>query len=160
MGPLQEVLARHSNRSAASATEYLRRSNLLDRYPAGSGLWFVGRMDRLLAANPAGPGVGPFQFGKDWWEGSKLVIASVISSPLRLDIHLENQCESAATAERMANAFKAVLAILRAVPEGDSNSPNYALLLAAVAIRQSGESVLFDWHWDPKMLALLTGDSR
>ena len=160
VGHLQGILERYSNPLAGSATQYLGQNGLLQRYPARSGLWFVGRMDRLLTVNPAGPGVGPFQFGMDWWEGSKLVIANVVSSPLRLDIHLENQCESAATAERMANAFKAVLAILQAVPEGDSNSPNYAPLLAAVAIRQSGESVLFDWHWDPKMLALLTGDSR
>ena len=160
LAPLQQVFERHANRAAFSATDYVGQAGWLQRYPAGSGLWFVGRMEQLLAGNPAGPGVGPLQFGGDWWEGSRLVIANVISGPLRLDIHIENQCESAAAAGRMANAFKAVLAILQAVPEAESAAPNYAPLLAAVAIRQSGESVYLDWRWDARMLALLTGESR
>jgi hypothetical protein len=157
---LRDVVGRQSNRSTASALESLDQLGLLERFPDGSGLWLVAWMDRLLATNPEGPGLGPFQFGKDWWEGSKLVTASILASPLRLDIHLQNQCENAATAERMANALRAVLAILKAVPEGGSGGRNYGPLLAAIAIRQSDESVLLDWSWNPQMLALLTEESK
>lgn len=160
VGHLRGILERSANRTAVTAAAELREQGWLQRYPAGSGLWFVGRMDRVLKTNPEGAGIGPFHFGKEWWEGSKVVFASVVSSPLHLDIHLESQCESAAAAARMANAFKAVLAILRAVPKGESESPNYAPLLAAVAIRQSDAAVLLDWHWDPQMLALLAPQDR
>ncbi|MBI3933867.1 MAG: hypothetical protein HY316_04190 [Acidobacteria bacterium] len=159
---LMGVLDRFAGNSPGSAAEELGRNGLLDRYPANNGLWFVGRMERLLALNPEGPSIGPFQFGKDWWEGSKMVIASVVSSPLHLDVHLENQCQDAASAERMANAFQAVLAIVQAVrpPEGTSNGTDYSPLLAALTIRQADESVFMDWHWDASMLALLAGESR
>jgi hypothetical protein len=96
----------------------------------------------------------------DWWAGSKTIIASVAASPLQLDIHLENQCESDSSAERIANRFKAILAILQAVPQADTARPDYGPLLAAVTIRQSGKSVYLDWKWDLRMLALLTGDAR
>ena len=161
-GNLTRLVDRYANRSGGSAKDELGRSGLLERYPAGSGLWFVGRTERLFESDPAGPSLGPFQFGKDWWQGSRIVIASVVSSPLHLDIHLESQCDNAASAERMANAFRAVLAILRAVPpsQSESKGPDYAPLLAAVAIRQAEASVFIDWHWDASMLAMLAEGTR
>jgi hypothetical protein len=127
-----------------------------------SGLAIFARMDRLLDANPAGVRIGPFQFGKEWLQGSKMMAGSVNSGPLSLDIHLDDQCEDAASAARIANSFKAVLAILRAVPsrQGSSSKSDLATLLTVLSIRPEGNSVLVDWRATPGMLVELLGNAK
>jgi hypothetical protein len=153
---LEAVLDRAAGLSAGSAKDDLTFAGVMGSYPSGAGLWVFGRMDRLVAKNPQGPDLGPMQLGKDWWQGSRTLLASVVSSPLHLDVHLENQCDSAASAQHMAAGFSALLTILKAVqPPKGSQKPDYTPLLAAIAIRQQESSVYLDWHWDPSMIALL-----
>ncbi|HWP83560.1 MAG TPA: hypothetical protein VNN17_00080 [Terriglobia bacterium] len=154
----EETIARYSEAALSSAKTDLEQRGLWNRGLEGAGVWFAGRTERLLAANGSGPGVASFLLGRDWWAGSRLVLGRVVSSPLRLDIQIENQCESAVAAERMAGAFKTLLALLRSAPGRNAGGAKYAPLLETVEIRQQGDSVLFDWQWDSRMLALLAED--
>jgi hypothetical protein len=154
---LNETLDRHSGGLAGTAGDDLRRGGELAVSPAGKGLWFVGRTDRLYADNPAGPRAGPFQFGREWFEGSQTITAWIASSPLNLEIELRSQYADAASAQRSGNAFRAVLAVLQAIPSQPvaEGGQDYSRLLAAVSITQEAELVTLRWRLDPTMLPSL-----
>lgn len=154
---LAAVLDRHSHSAPGPDARNFGAGEPRAQFPAGSGFWFFGRMDRLLAANPEGVRIGAFQFGQEWLAGSKTLLAVIQSGPLHLDIHVEDQCESASSASRTAAGFQTILAVLRAMPprQNSSGDPDYTPLLEALRINQAGEVVVMDWHWDLRMLALL-----
>jgi hypothetical protein len=85
--PLRDVILRHTSWFGSSAREHLHQAGLTEPLPAGSGLWLVGWMDRLVEANPAS-GIGALQFGEDWWAGRITIIACFGECPLQLDFHL------------------------------------------------------------------------
>jgi hypothetical protein len=159
VSPLQTILRHLGQPSGNSAAAELARDGLLQQNSEASGLWIVARADRLLETNAEGPSVGPFQFGMDWWQGSRLILASIVSSPLRLEVEIESRCQDVTSAQRMARGFEAMLAILRALPppQSDSQAPDYSPILAAISVRQQETSVFINWKWDPSMLPLLAG---
>lgn len=130
--------------------------------PGESELWVYATLDRFLQGNPEPAQFGTFQLGREWLQGSKTLSLRVESSPIQVEVHLEGRCDSAASAERIANWAKVVLAALKAPPSPQiqPTGPDYAPLLRAVSVSQVRESVLLEWRWDPSMLALLERDSR
>jgi hypothetical protein len=111
-------------------------------------------MDRLLAANPQGVPIGSFQLGKEWLEGSKMLVGVLNSGPLSLDFHLDDRCEDPPAAARIASSFQTVLAILRAVPakKDTASKSDFPTLLSTLTIRPQANSVLVDWQATPGML--------
>ena len=159
---LAGVLDRSAQRASENAAEDLRRGGDFNTFLSARGLTIFARIDRLLETHPEGARVGAFQFGKEWLEGSKTMVAQVDSSPLTLGIHLDDRCDNAASATRIAGGFQTVLAILRAVPSGEASSQDRdrAVLLSALSIRQQGASVLLDWSANAGMLVALLGNPK
>ena len=54
---LNDMLDRRTGPSGLSAKDELSKSGLLARYAEGSGLWVVGRIDRLAAGGTEAPGI-------------------------------------------------------------------------------------------------------
>lgn len=156
---LQAILRQAGQPNKGSAAAELTREGLMPPNSEASGLWIIARADRFGETNAAGPSVGPFQFGMEWWQGSRLILARIVSNPVRLEAEIESRCQDVASAQRMARGFEAMLAILRALPPppSDSEVPDYSPILAAISIRQQETSVFIRWKWDPSMLPLLAG---
>ena len=110
---IRQALQRHSGEISDSGVAELERVNKESRLPRGSALWLVGRMDRLLNQGQWQPGFGPFLLGNHLLQGSKTLYASVQSRLTRLEFQVENRCQDAATAERIARAVQSLLALLQ-----------------------------------------------
>jgi hypothetical protein len=154
---LTGALDRHTGGSSGSAGDELRRTGLLTSTARQRAFWFVGDTSRLYAANPDGPRAGPFLFSQDWFAGSRQITAWIESSALNLEVELQSQHETADSAARSANAFKAVLAVLQAIPAQPSRGAeqDYSRLLAGISIAQAGDSVTLHWRLEPGMLVSL-----
>ena len=157
---LGSILERPAGPSGDSAASELERTGELQRPRTGSQLWLYGKLDRLLASDAQDLPVGPFRLGPDGLQGSRVVSASVQSSPLALDVLVEDRCDSAASAEQIARWLKVALEILR-VSSQDAparSGPDYATILEAVSIDQADESVYLRWRANAAMLAKLAAE--
>jgi hypothetical protein len=156
-GELETVLARYAGHDPTSGATDLRQSGELERFPVTSEVWMYGNVERLLADHSSEANLGGFRFGNDWLQGSEKLRATVHSSPLHLAMELRNECDSAATAERIAGWAKLVLAALRAAEEqsNPAESDAYGPVLDAVIVSQENDSVSLRWESDARLLAQL-----
>lgn len=167
MDSIRQVLQRHAGDIAASAAAEIEEAHDLDHIPAGSSVWAVGRLEKLLNADGEPPPLGSFELGGRFLEGSKTLYLSVDpvdpvdppseNSPAQLRFQLEAQCDSAASAERIANSVQGILALLRFLPSGESETPekNFSSLLAGISVEHRQESVFLRWEWDESVLSFL-----
>ena len=159
---LIQAMARRGGGAGSAVAELQQRGMMAGAH----ALQAFAQAERLIDANPEGIRIGPFQFGKQWLQGSKTVRATVESGPLDLAIHVEDHCDGAESATRIAGAFRGLLAILNATQpsQGSSqrNTPDNTTqaLLAAVSIQQNRDSVLVDWRPNASMLLALLGVSK
>ncbi len=168
---IRQVLQRHSGDTAASAAAEIEEAHDLDHILAGSGVWAVGRLKKLLNAEGEPPPIGSFELGGRFLEGSKTLYLSVYpvdpvylpdeNGPAQLRFQVEAQCDSVAAAERIANSVEGILALLRFLPSGESGEPekNFSSLLAGISVEHQQESVFLRWEWDESVLSFLEPDA-
>ena len=158
---IRQILQRHAGDLPASAAAEIEEANDLDHIPAESGVWAVGRLEKLLNADGEPPPIGSFELGGRFLEGSKTLYLTVQNGPAALRIQVEAQCDSAAAAERIANTVKGILALLNFLPSGESERPekNFASLLAGIEVEHQQESVFLRWEWDESVLRFLQPDA-
>ena len=151
---IQQALLRYSGGTSDSGAMELERSQEWKRLPNGSALWLVGRMDRLLNQDEWQPQVGPFSLGSQLLRGSKTLTVSVQSRLTRLEFEVENRCQDAAAAERIARTVQSVLVLLRALPPDESNPMQSKLpvLIKDITVEQMEDSVRLHWQWDAETL--------
>ena len=151
---IRQALQRRSGEIPDSGAAEMERTEAGSRLPKGSALWLVGRMDRLLNQDQWQPGFAPFRLGDHLLQGSKTVYASVQSRLTRLEFQVENRCQDAATAERIARTVQGLLALVRAMPPQESNPIQAKLpaLLKDISVQQVNDSVLLQWQWDADTL--------
>ena len=149
-----QALRRHAGKIADSGATELERSQEWTRLPKGDALRLVGQMDRLLNQNQIEPQIGPFSLGNHLLQGSKTLAVSVRSGLTQLEFRVENRCEDAAAAERIARTLRSLLALLQAMPanESDRTQANLPVLLKDVSVEQVGDSVLLHWEWNAETL--------
>ncbi|MCH7977454.1 MAG: hypothetical protein IH935_00580 [Acidobacteria bacterium] len=164
MDSIRQVLQRHAGDIAASAAAEIEEAHDLDHIPAGSSVWAVGRLEKLLNADGEPPPLGSFELGGRFLEGSETLYLSVHpvypsaeNGPAQLRFQLEAQCDSAASAERIANSVQGILALLRFLPSGESETPEkkFSSLLAGISVEHRQESVFLRWEWDESVLSFL-----
>jgi hypothetical protein len=151
-----QALRRHFAPSADSGAAELMREEQWQRISQGNAVWLVGRMDRLLdpdGPDPAGRD-GPFRFGGPLLRGSKALTVMVKSRLTRLEFEVENRCEDAAAAARIARTLQSLLILLRAAPAEESNPEpvKWNALLQDIAVQQVDDSVHVQWQWDAETL--------
>ncbi len=162
---IRQVLQRHAGDIAASAASEIEEANDLDHIPDGSGVWAVGRLKKLLNAEGEPPPLGSFELGGRFLEGSETLYLSIDlpaeNGPAQLRFQVEAQCDSAAAAERIANSVQGILALLRFLPSGESETPEkyFASLLAGISVEHQQESVFLRWEWDERVLSFLEPDT-
>ena len=149
-----QALRRHSAQSADSGAAELMREEQWQRISQGNAVWLVGRMDRLLQHDGAEPQAGPFRFGGPLLRGSKALYVMVKSRLTSLEFEVENRCEDAAAAARIARTLQSLLVLLRAAPAEESNSAEvkWSALLQDIAVQQVDDSVHLQWQWDAETL--------
>lgn len=149
-----QALRRYSGQSADSAVAELTRGEDWQRISQGNAVWLVGRMDRLLQQDGADPEAGLFRLGGPLLRGSKALTATVKSRLTRLEFAVENRCEDAATATRIARTLQSLLILLRAAPVEESNPTQGKLsaLLQDISIEQVDDAVHLQWQWDAETL--------
>lgn len=149
-----QALRRHSGEAADSGAAELAREENWERISQGNALWLVGRMDRLLDQDGSEPQVGPFRLGGPLLRGSKALYVMVQSRLTRLEFEVEDRCEDAAAAARIARTLQSLLVLLRAAPAEESNPAQgkWTALLQDIAVQQVDDSVHLQWQWDAETL--------
>jgi hypothetical protein len=149
-----QALRRHFAPSADSGAAELMREEQWQRISQGNAVWLVGRMDRLLDPEGPEPEAGPFRFGGPLLRGSKALTVMVKSRLTRLEFEVENRCEDAAAAARIARTLQSLLVLLRAAPAEESNPEpvKWNALLQDIAVQQVDDSVHLQWQWDAETL--------
>ena len=158
---IRQVLQRHSGELLASAAEEFERTNDLSHIPAGSGVWVVGRMEKLLNADGEPPSIGTYQLGGRFLQGSKTLYLTVENGPAQLRLQVESHCDSAASAERIANSINGILTLLRTFPSANAEAPgeSFSSLLAEVSVEHVQESVFLRLVLDERALRFLEPDA-
>ena len=154
---IQQALQKYSGATSDSGATELDLSQEWKRLPLGSALWLVGRMDRLLNQDEWQPQVGPFSIGNQLLRGSKTLTVSVQSRLTRLEFEVQDRCQDAAAAERIARTVQSLLALLRALPPNESNPMQSKLpvLIKDISVEQVENSVQLQWQWDAETLRRL-----
>ncbi|MGH9782854.1 MAG: hypothetical protein ACRD88_01605, partial [Terriglobia bacterium] len=104
-------------------------------------------------SDPAGRD-GPFRFGGPLLRGSKALYMTVQSRLTRLEFEVEDRCEDAAAAARIAGTLQSLLILLRAAPAEESNPGEWKwqALLQDINVQQVNDSVHLQWQWDAETL--------
>jgi hypothetical protein len=149
-----QALRRHSGETPDSGATELAREENWQRLSQGNAVWLVGRMERLLQRDGADAAAGPFRFSGPLLRGSKTLYATVKSRLTRLEFEVENRCQDAAAAARIARTLQSLLVLLRAAPtEETSPAPaNLSALLQDITVQQVDDSVHLQWQWDAETL--------
>ena len=149
-----QALRRHAGEAADSGAAELLREADWQRLSQGNAVWLVGRMDRLLAPDGSAPEAGPFRLSGPLLRGSKALYVTVKSRLTRLEFEVENRCEDAAAAARIARTLQSLLVLLRAAPGEESNPTQGKLnvLLQDISVQQVDDSVHMQWQWDAETL--------
>ena len=151
---IRSALQRYLGKGSGSGAEQLRKNADLSRLPKGSALRVVGRMDRLLDRPEWQARFGAFEIGRNLLRGSKTLYASVRSGLTQLDFHVEDRCESATAAERIAKTLRGLLMLLQPRPsdKADPTPGKLTALLANISVEQVQDSVFLQWQWDRETL--------
>ena len=154
---IRQVLQRHSGELLASAATEIERANDLGHIPAESGVWVVGRMEKLLNADGEPPSIGTYQLGGRLLQGSKTLYLTVENGPAQLRLQVENHCDSVPTAERIANSINGILTLLRTFPSANAGAQEE--ILSEVSVEHVQESVFLRWVMDERALRFLQPDA-
>ena len=167
----QEVESRLGHASSSGATE-LQQGDHFQHIPLESKIWLIGKPNKMLEADGASAQVGSLGLNKGFFRGSKTLYVSVESGLSRLDLHVEDYCDSPASAQRIATSLQGILALLKAMPanksaaakkgapSGRANAPDADItsLLAGASVEQKQQSVFLQWQLDERAWRYLEGD--
>ena len=155
---IRQAVEREAGKLETSAAAELQRADL-SRIAPGSASWMVARADRLLGTGSGETQVGGFGIGTAMLRGSQQFYLSVDSGPAQLNLRVEDYCDSATSAQRIAGAVLSTLALLKAMPADKAamskSATNPGALLAGVSVEQQQQSVLLRWRLDEEAMKLL-----
>ena len=160
--PIRQVLRRYSANSDDSAAEELQQNQDLRHIRVGSHLWAVGRPEKLWRSEEDSPRLGPFEVGKGMLEGSKTLYVSLQGNAAgKLDIQIEDLCDTTASAQRIANLLQALLGILaRPSAESHSTEAGFLGLFSEMSVHPVEESVFLQWQLDETVVRWLDESPR
>jgi hypothetical protein len=162
----QAVERRRGDLRDSAASEF-ERSNDRPHLPPGSKLWLIARPERIAGNGGAEARFGSLGLNTGMLRGSKTIYVSLLSGTTRLELHAEDFCDSPASAQRIANSLRGILALLRAMPSnqalpsGKSGAePDARSILAGISVEQAQQSVMMRWQLDEAVLSFLESNSH
>ena len=162
----QEIERHNKDLRDSAASELARRSDLAHIRP-GASTWIIARPERLGIASGAEAQVGSLNLNASLLRGSQTIYMTLDSTPARVNLQVEDYCDSPASAQRITGSLQGLLALVKALPSGKAAAPGGSTpapsaqsILAGISVEQSGQSVFLRWQPGEEVLRLLESNPR
>jgi hypothetical protein len=165
---IRQAIERHNRDLRDSAASELGRRNDLAHIRRESGTWIIARPERLGMASGAEAQVGSLNLNASLLRGSQTIYVTLDATPARINLQVEDYCDSPASAQRIAGSLQGLLALVKAMPAGKAGAPpggsaqppSAQSILDGIAVEQSGPSVFLRWQPGEEVLRLLESNPR
>ena len=162
----QAIERSHRDLHDSAASELARRNDLAHIRP-GAGTWIVARPERLGMASGTEAQVGSLNLNASLLRGSRTIYVTLDATPARVNLQVEDYCDSTASSQRITGSLQGLLALVKAMPAGKGGAsagatpaPNAQSLLDGITVEQSGQSVFVRWQPGEEVLRLLQSNPR
>jgi hypothetical protein len=164
---IRQAIERHNRDLRDSAASDLARRSDLAHIRRGTSTWIIARPERLGVASGTEAQVGSLNLNASLLRGSQTIYVALDASAARVNLQVEDYCDSPASAQRIAGSLQGLLALVKAMPAGkaaapggSTPAPNSKSILEGISVEQSGPSVFLRWQPGEEVLKLLESNPR